>query len=310
MNIVNSLIHRNDPHAAPYTGSGVGIAVLDTGIFTHGDFTKPIRRIAAFRDFVGSCGNGTRLQTLPYDDNGHGTHICGICSGNGYASHKKYCGVAPNSHLIVGKILDSAGNGNIPSILEAIRWVIENRKLYKIRILNISVGTDAKGIVSEDSILVQGVNEAWDAGLVVVAAAGNNGPAPMTVTAPGISRKVITVGAADDHHHIYIHGEKISNYSGRGPTRECIQKPDVVAPGSNIISCCGKTIGRQFSYTSRSGTSMSTPIVSGCIALLLEKYPSMTNKEVKIKLRESCDDLGLPKSQQGWGMINASRLLS
>lgn len=307
MNIVHSLIHRNDPHVLPYTGKNIGIAVLDTGIFPHMDFILPKNRIAAFCDFISG-------RPRCYDDNGHGTHICGILSGSGAASRGKYCGIAPDSHLIVGKILDGEGNGSISSILEAIRWVIETKELYKTRILNISIGTDAKEPVSEDSILVQGVNEAWDAGLVVVAAAGNNGPAPMSVTAPGISRKIITVGAADDYKHIYIRGRKISNYSGRGPTRECIQKPDVVAPGSNITSCssrgsAGGSYAGGMGYTSRSGTSMATPIVSGGIALLLEKYPSMTNKEVKLRLRGSCDDLGLPKSQQGWGMLNLARLL-
>ena len=301
MNIVHSLIHRNTPKALPYTGENVGIAVLDTGIFPHMDFSLPQNRITAFYDFISG-------RKKPYDDNGHGTHICGICSGNGIAAQGKYCGIAPKSHLIVGKILDSEGNGSISSILEAIRWVIETKDIYRTRILNISIGTDGSEPISEDSVLVRGVNEAWDAGLIVVAAAGNNGPAPMSVTAPGISRKIITVGAADDYKHIYIRGRKISNYSGRGPTKECIQKPDVVAPGSNIISCDSRLI-KGTGYTSRSGTSMATPIVSGAIALLLEKYPSMTNKDVKLRLRGSCDDLGLPKSQQGWGLLNLDRLL-
>lgn len=302
MNTVRLYVHRNMPHVSPYTGKNVGIAVLDTGIFPHIDFTMPRNRIAAFKDFV-------RGRRQPYDDNGHGTHICGICSGSGMASRGKYCGIAPDSHLIVGKILDNTGNGSIFSILEAIRWVIDTRQQYHTRILNISIGTETLEGIREDCPLVQGVNEAWDAGLVVVAAAGNNGPMPMSVTAPGISRKIITIGAADDYKQIYLRGKKISNYSGRGPTRECIQKPDVVAPGSEIISCSNRMSGNSFTYTSRSGTSMATPVVSGCIALLLEKYPSMTNKQVKLRLRSCCDDLGLPKNQQGWGMINLSKLL-
>ena len=303
MNNVRLYVHRNAPNVSSYTGKNVGIAVLDTGIFPHIDFTLPYSRIAAFKDFVGG-------RSRPYDDNGHGTHICGICCGNGIASRGKYCGIAPNSHLIVGKILDNTGNGSILSILEAIRWVIDTKQQYNTRILNISIGTDTRWKRSVRTCpLVRGVNEAWDSGLVVVAAAGNNGPGPMSVTAPGISRKIITVGAADDNKHIYLHGKKISNYSGRGPTRECIRKPDVVAPGSNIISCSSRMSGNNYTYTGRSGTSMATPIVSGCIALLLEKYPSMTNKDVKLRLRSCCNDLGLPKNQQGWGMVNLARLL-
>lgn len=302
MNNARNLIHMPPIFSNPYTGKGVGIAFLDTGIFPHIDFTEPYSRIAAFRDFV-------NLKPFPYDDNGHGTHICGISSGSGKASRFKYTGVAPGSHLIVGKVLDNEGNGSISAVLEGIQWVIENKDAFHIRILNISIGAEVNQDITEDSVLVKCVNEAWDQGITVVVAAGNNGPKPMSVTAPGISRKVITVGSSDDTNYIYLHGEKISNYSGRGPTKACIIKPDVVAPGSNIMSCYHKKSFGQYTYAYRSGTSMSTPIVSGAIALLLEKYPSMTNKGVKLRLMESCDDLGFSKYQQGWGQLNVERLL-
>ena len=95
------------------------------------------------------------------------------------------------------------------------------------------------------------------------------------------------------------------NYSGRGPTEACICKPDVVAPGSSVVSCAG----RPGKYTIKSGTSMSTPIVSGAIALLLEKYPEMTNRDVKLKLMETSRDMGLPRNQQGWGLLDVEKLL-
>jgi len=159
----------------------------------------------------------------------------------------------------------------------------------------------------------------WDNGIVVVVAAGNNGPGPMSISTPGISRKVITVGSSDDNVAVEIFGNsKSKDYSGRGPTPFCIKKPDIVAPGSNIISC---NISRYslrskdgyanspMMYTVKSGTSMATPVVSGAIALLLSKYPNLTNKEVKLKLRESAVDLGHHWEKQGWGLLNVRRLL-
>ena len=149
------------------------------------------------------------------------------------------------------------------------------------------------------------MDAAWDAGLVVVVAAGNNGPGQRTITTPGISRKVITVGCSDDYKEVDVAGNRMIDYSGRGPTNACILKPDIVAPGSNIVSCANQS----GSYTRKSGTSMSTPLVSGAVALLLEKYPEMTNLDVKLRLRERAVDLGLPRNQQGWGLLDVERLV-
>ena len=153
--------------------------------------------------------------------------------------------------------------------------------------------------------LMRWVDRLWDEGLVVVTAAGNFGPRSGTVTIPGISKKVITGGASDDGNQNGRYGTVGTNYSGRGPTSECVCKPDLVAPGSGIISCCNEP-GK---YFSKSGTSMSTPLVSGAIALLLEKYPDMSNKDVKLRIRERALDLGLPHNQQGWGKLDVGRLL-
>lgn len=301
MNNAKKLIHL--PQHLPYTGRHIGIAFLDTGIFPHRDFTSPTYRIAAFKDFIAGIEN-------PYDDNGHGTHICGIAGGSGAAMNGRFSGMAPESHLIVGKVLDTKGNGSINTLTEGIDWIIQNKDRYHIRILNISIGAEDTDNAGESSSLVQSVNTAWDCGLVVVVAAGNNGPRPMTITTPGISSRVITVGCSDDNNLVDMGGRKISNYSGRGPTRSNIIKPNVVAPGSNIMSCAHKKSYGQYAYTHRSGTSMATPIVSGAIALLLEKYPSMTNSQVKSRLESTCDDLGFSRYKQGYGRINVSRLLN
>ncbi|MFR4440465.1 MAG: S8 family peptidase, partial [Hungatella sp.] len=252
-----------------------------------------------FKDMV-------QFRTESYDDNGHGTHVAGIIGGSGECSDGRYCGVAPGCSLIPVKVLDKKGNGYATDVLAGIRWIRENREKYGIRVVNISVGSYSQREMSENSALVRGVNGAWDDGLVVVVAAGNNGPGRMTVTTPGISRKVITVGCSDDDREVNVMGTRMVDYSGRGPTRACICKPDVVAPGCSIISCTNQP-GK---YTFKSGTSMSTPLVSGAIALLLEKYPDMTNRDVKLHLARSCVDMGLPKNQQGWGKLDVVRLLS
>ncbi|MBD9076652.1 MAG: peptidase S8, partial [Clostridium sp.] len=114
-----------------------------------------------------------------------------------------------------------------------------------------------------------------------------------------------TVGCSDDHKEVEVMGNRMVDYSGRGPTASCICKPDIVAPGCGIVSC-GNEAG---AYFAKSGTSMSTPLVSGAIALLLEKYPDMTNRDVKLRLRERAIDLGLPRNQQGWGALDVQKLL-
>lgn len=219
--------------------------------------------------------------------------------------------MAPECNIISIKVLDSQGNGSIKNVINGLKTVIEQRKRFNIRVVNISVGSHPHEGNKDEEELLRWVDYAWDIGLVVVAAAGNFGPNRGTITIPGISKKVITVGSSNDQ--FFINGVKKNggSYSGRGPTSECILKPDVVAPGTYITSCNGGYEKRfQKRYTIKSGTSMSTPVVSGAIALLLSKYPSISNVEVKLRLRETSDDLGLPRNQQGWGQLNVERLLN
>lgn len=295
MDQVKSIIRWQEAYRQGLTGKNIGVAVLDTGIFPHKDFGS---RILAFQDFLGH-------KRAPYDDNGHGTHISAIIGGSGAASGGRYEGIAPECGLISIKVLDQRGNGFASDVLSGLSWIRSHKDTYNIRIVNISVGSFTRKGMTENSALVRGVNAAWDDGLVVVVAAGNNGPGRMTITTPGISRKVITVGCSDDYKEVQVSGNRMVDYSGRGPTYACIRKPDVVAPGSRIVSCKNSSN----LYQIKSGTSMSTPIVSGAIALLLEKYPQMSNKDVKLKLRESCMDLGLPHNQQGWGLLDLEQLL-
>ena len=156
------------------------------GIYPHIDFDG---RITGFRDFL-------QGKKQPYDDNGHGTHVAGIIGGNGKASQGRYCGIAPGCSLVSLKILDKRGNGNMKDVVKALRWLKMNGKQLGIRIVNISVGTVGKGD-RNSALLIQGVEELWDEGFIVVTAAGNMGPEPGSITAPGSSRKVITVGSSD-----------------------------------------------------------------------------------------------------------------
>ena len=162
MDYVRNLIHCGGPASRGITGKGVGVAVLDTGIFPHIDFED---RIAGFYDAVNH-------RRAPYDDNGHGTHIAAIIGGNGRQSGGKYAGIAPGSHMIAVKVLDSSGNGYASDVLTGLSWIRRQKERLGIRIVNISVGSYAGKYMSEDSALVRGVEAAWDDGLVVVVAAG------------------------------------------------------------------------------------------------------------------------------------------
>lgn len=271
-----------------YTGKGIGVCILDTGIYEHIDFTG---RIWAFYDFLA-------FKRRPYDDNGHGTHVAGLVAGDGTASIGKYRGAAPGCGIISLKVLDRYGTGSQDDVLRALRWIRENRQQYRIRVVNISVGTTCNS-KRNHARLLESVEQLWDEGVVVVTAAGNQGPRPGSITAPGSSKKVITVGSSD-----LLEGR--SAISGRGPTAECVCKPDIVAPGNKIMSCVP---GKPYSYGVKSGTSMSTPLVTGAIACALEKNPALTNTDIKTMLMNSADDMGLPQNLQGWGKFNRRKFL-
>ncbi len=265
----------------PYTGKNITIAFLDTGICPIPDFQG---RIIKFKDFIND-------NKFVYDDNGHGTHVTGIASSSG-----RYKGLAPESNIISLKVLNESGQGNAADVIAGIQWIADNYKKYNIRVTNLSIGTSQP--IKNDP-LVEAVERLWDMGIVVVTAAGNNGPNPCSISSPGTSKKIITVGSSDDEQSNKI-------FSGRGPTKECIIKPDILAPGSNITSCrC--TVG---TYKKLSGTSMSTPIISGAIALLLEKYPDLCPDDVKYMLKLSSTSLNMPPNRQGWGLLNVEKLLN
>lgn len=274
----------------------VGVAVLDTGISPHPDFHN---RILAFHDFVNH-------HSFLYDDGGHGTHVAGCIGGSGKMSRGMYSGMHPGCRLVVGKVLNRKGEGNIEDMLEGLDWVFDHQKEWNIRIINISVGMGAQNKSRQMSELIEKIDEAWKRGFVVVCAAGNDGPEPMSLSLLGAGKQVISVGC----HEGGFFGKSESlceNHSGRGPSIYAIRKPDIVAPGTRIVSCNAQF--RKTPYIAKSGTSMATPIVSGALALFLQKYPHLTNEDAKRKLLYSAKDLGESWNKQGWGMLQMEKLL-
>lgn len=296
-----------------YTGKNIGIAILDTGVFPHPDLTKPKNRIIAFKDFVNK-------HTSPYDDNGHGTHVAGSAAGNGYSSNGKYIGAAPDANIISVKVMDKNGTGNTSDIVAGIQWVLDNSKKYNIKIMSLSLGSKAEQPLRIDP-LVRAVNKAWEKGIVVVAAAGNSGPKKGTITTPGISPTIITIGASDNKGTSDIKDDTIANFSSRGPIYKNIIKPDLVAPGVNVISLNSnksytpnKATNKYTDvlptdlYRKATGTSVSTPIVSGSIALILEKFPDISPDKVKKLIKENTINLNAKLYEQGKGLLNISFL--
>ena len=255
------------------TGSGITIAVLDTGISGHPDLKG---KVSAFRDFI-------EKKRHLYDDNGHGSHIAGIICGSGQMSGGKYRGIAPGVSLVVGKVLDRAGGGRVDYTIEGLEWILDIQKEHNIRIVNLSIGIADLKDERKKSALEKTIAKCWDRGILVVTAAGNNCKEYQAKALSGNGGNSIIVGT------------RLA-----GPCN-----PDLIAPGENIISCDTKR-----GYTRKSGSSMATPIVSACGALLWEKEPQLTNVQVKEKMKATAQDIKLPWYVQGWGMINLRKLLT
>lgn len=221
-----------------------------------------------------------------------------------------FAGMAPQAKLVAVKVLNEKGGGRIAHVIHGIRYVLLNQRRLNIQIVNISLGTRFHPDDEDELELLRWVERLWNAGIVVVTAAGNFGPEDGSITLPGISRKVITVGACEAEDVRIADPGHPQEYSGCGPTDDCIKKPDISAPGNHIYSCNYRY--PRFSrlpYIKKSGTSMATPVIAGAVALLLEKYPTMPNIEVKLRLWNSCEDLGLPINRQGHGRIDMPKLL-
>ncbi len=301
LDVSRKVVQADLAQARGYTGAGVGVAILDSGIASlHPDFSG---RIMACLGFTAK----TRVPVCE-DDYGHGTHVAGIIAGRGAV----YKGVAPDARLVIVKVLSAAGVGLTSDIVAGMDWVGINKNAYdpRIRVVSMSVGTSPNCDWSDGTAPVSLAADSLMAnGVATVIAAGNGGPDPCSIASPGDSKDAITVGATDDRDSVGIGDDAIAEYSSRGPTEDGRIKPEVVAPGTNIKSTwLGGT------YAAMSGTSMATPHVSGIVALLLQKEPTLTPAQVKARLTGTAitvpsDSGATPNNAFGYGLVTACRVL-
>ena len=278
------------------SGAGIGIGVVDSGIdVKHHAFRQHAVRVTV--DFTGGDG---------MDRYGHGTHVAATIAGAAGLGPQasNYQGVAPDAFLLNLRVLDDTGSGTVSNVIEAIDWAIDHRADYNIRVLNLSLGTPVLQPYRDDP-LCEAVERAVNAGIVVVAAAGNFGRlADGTqvlggTTAPGNSPLALTVGALDTHQTPQRSDDSVATFSSRGPTRyDLIIKPDLVAPGVYVVSAeapgslLSTTMADRHvagtgenSYFELSGTSMSAAVTSGAVALLLQERPELSPSSVKAVLQ-------------------------
>jgi serine protease AprX len=291
--VYRKVVRADDVNNAGYKGQGMTVAVIDTGITEVADLSGRIVEVSNGGLFDGTspCKNFSGESTCN-DSYGHGTFIAGIIAGNGAASGGTWKGIAPQAKLLSVKIAGRSGAADVSTLLAALQWVVSYRSTYNIRVLNLSLGTNGTQSYRTDP-LNYAVQQAWDAGIVVVVSASNLGPQPGTISKPGDDPWVITVGATDDRGTPGLGDDQLPNFSSRGPTAaDGVAKPDVAAPGGHIVSlrAPGSEIDTQFpnyidgAYRKGSGTSMSAAVVSGTAALMLQKNPSWTPNRVKYAL--------------------------
>jgi serine protease AprX len=303
-------------------GTGIGIAVIDSGVFDHDDLQK-------------SSGGGSRIvyseSFIPGDSStgdayGHGTHVAGIVAGNGRDSASgyptQYVGIAPNANIINLRVLDANGSGTDSQVIAAIQRAIQLKSTYNIRVINLSLGRGVFESYTLDPVC-QAVEAAWQSGIVVVVAAGNSGrdntygtQGYATINAPGNDPNVITVGATKTNDTNTRLDDTVASYSSKGPTLlDHVVKPDLVAPGNRIVSLAAPgstlvssvlslnvqpittcflsllgnncTTGVSGKYIRLSGTSMATPIVAGAAALMLQKDPTLTPDTIKARMMKT-----------------------
>ena len=305
-------IDAQDMWAQGINGTGVVVAILDSG--ADGEHPDLQGKIISFKDYINNRDDTDPSDGMDaYDDDGHGTACAWNIVGDGAANGGKFTGVAPGADLLVIKILNSEGSGDDSVIAQGIEYAIDE----KVDIISLSIG----GEWTEDTYLVEpsvaAVNDAIDEGISVVIAAGNSGPQAYSINSPGIVEEAVTVGSSNEDKGVVA-------FSSVGPVLRTtsnpigyMAKPDIVAPGYLIVSGRGHQANAyeyipynqsQYNeyYTQWSGTSASTPIVAGAIALLIDKHTQLTPEAAKASLMKSATDLDLDPMVQGWGVINVT----
>ncbi len=311
--VVDTLGYDGDLDGDPlvYTPADGVAAVIDTGIDAdHPDLDGG--KVIAFVDCTTSVSGC--VSTSPFDDAllGHGTHVAATIAGAGDGSASQR-GAAPGAALVGVKVLDEYGNGWLDDLAAGIQWAIDNRDVYDIEVLNLSIeviewiGGEKQDPCNAGTDLASAmVNAAFEAGLLVVVAAGNEGASwegTCSVTSPGTALHALTVGAVADPGE-GGGGWSVADFSGRGPTLDGRTKPDLVAPGVDILSADNDTSG----YSQKSGTSMATPFVAGAALLVHDAAPALDAAGLYDVLRSSAVNFGavpVPNNTYGHGRIDA-----
>ena len=293
-------------------GEGVRVAIIDSGIEPGPGFGgtsgAPLGRIVAWVDLV------EPQRRAPTDPFGHGTHVAGIIAGavtelHDSAQRRTFGGVAPAAEIVSVRVLDREGKGRTSDVIAGLDWVVAHREQWNIRVVNLSLGHPIRDPHESDP-LVQACERAWDAGVVVVVSAGNlgrQGDSYGTITSPGNSPKVLTVGALVDQDTVHRGDDQVATYSSRGPTRlDAVVKPDLMAPGDSVVSVRAphslldrghpeNRVGsssrgiRSETFFRLSGTSMAAAAVSGGAALLLSQSPDLDPDALKARMMSAAD---------------------
>ena len=263
------------------TGDDVTVAVIDSGINSGSDFSG---RIAGFRNFSEAKSSK--------DENGHGTWVAGIIAGSDPNGH--YVGIAPGADLLSVKVAGRDGSARVGDVIQALQWVVDNKDRYDVQVINISLNSAIPDSYLRDPVSAA-VEQAWFQGIVVVVSAGNLGGGPLAIDhAPANDPYVITVGAFDDNGTAVRSDDQLTTWSSRGVTVDGYAKPEVTAPGVDVVSTYGgprtylaqegseSIVDRD--YIRLSGSSASAAIVSGSVALMLDEDPSLTPDEVKFRV--------------------------
>jgi len=297
-----------------YTGEGISIAIIDTGIDPlhvglndfDDDPTTNDPKVVAFYDALDGSGDDGSGETEPYDDQGHGSHCAGISAGTGSVDEgplsdgaTPYRGVAPGAWLVGVKVLDSGGSGSFAEVMKGMEWTIDNKIKYNIRAASMSLGGVwlVELTQEQEERITHLANEMVAAGISLMIAAGNSA-AYGTIGTPGAAKDVITVGSTEDSKELAV-------YSSKGPTHEGQIKPNVAAIGSAVMSVEANSGN---GYASYSGTSMATPMVAGMAVLLLQANPDLQPLMIRTILESTSEFRWLshpvrPNNDYGWGFV-------
>ncbi|HJW91274.1 MAG TPA: S8 family peptidase [Anaerolineales bacterium] len=288
----------------PVNGKGVGVAIIDSGVSADKDITR------AFQ--YGFSANSHTVN----DVYGHGTHVAGIVASTGVDSAGAYKGVAPGVTLISLKVSDESGMAYESDVVAALQWVYDNKNQHNLRVVNISLNSTIEQSY-HTSPLDAAVEILWFNGVVVVVSVGNKGAGTYNTAnaSPANDPFVITVGATDEKASTRRTDDVVASFTARGKTSDGFNKPDILAPGTNIISVLSKTSpwGAQYpervvlngEYFTLSGTSMAAPMVAGTVALLLQDEPGLTPDQVKYRLLSTASNLAEASTNANYKYLNA-----